>query len=451
MAFMARQNPRGKVVDRKQLSGSHTSGLLRQLPELSDMSDLSDLSDLSDSEESTAGPITDRTLVPLVADADTDTDSSSCTLVGNREDVGEFLDTDTDTETETETMASFCRELEEGELEDALAGLGLEDGNKSGCQEDWRSETGTLVPAASIGDCRDLSESSLIQGGASPTDSLKSYNSCRTYLLSSETPEDMEASEDRELMTSSSCTPDTARESLCSWSDAYAAVLEAPEGGSNFLPSLNLESCSPHVSTGFKSLEAQKKDRDSLQFEAWKQRKAEERKKKILAAKREREKRERATTERLEQSQRQVREWRLRKEQQEQQERNNTSTLIQKKSCTSVPGPGPVPSAAGCRQKETAEERRERLKEWERRKVAQQQQERDRARRQREQKEQERKERLQRSEGAWSKWMANIDKRPKPVPLNQGFDSLRGSASQMFINPNEWDSSTDPPPDARDV
>ncbi|XP_022225923.2 SAFB-like transcription modulator [Drosophila obscura] len=427
MAFMARQNQRGEVVDRKQLSGRRTR----------------DMRDLSDSEESTAG-LTNRTLYPLVADADTDTDSSSCTLVGNREDVAEFLDTDTDTE--TETMASFCRELEEGELEDALAGLGLEEGNKWGCQEDWRSETGTLVPAASIGDCRDLSESTLIQGGASPTDSLKSYNSCRTYLLSSETPEDMEASEDRELMTSSSCTPDTARESLCSWSDAYAAVLEAPEGGSNFLPSLNLESCSPHVSTGFKSLEAQKKDRDSLQFEAWKQRKAEERKKKILAAKREREKRERATTERLEQSQRQVREWRLRKE---QQERNNTSTLIQKKSCTSVPGP--VPSSAVCRQKETAEERRERLKEWERRKVAQQQQERDRARRQREQKEQERKERLQRSEGAWSKWMANIDKRPKPVPLNQGFDSLRGSASQMFINPNEWDSSTDPPPDARDV
>ncbi|XP_022225940.2 uncharacterized protein LOC111076444 [Drosophila obscura] len=226
MAFIARQNQKGEVVDRKQLLGRRTR-------------------DLSDSEESTAG-LTNRTLVPLVADADTDTDTSSCTLVGNREDVGEFLDTDT----ETETMASFCRKLEE--LEDAMAGLSLEDGNKSGSQEDWRSETGTLVPAASIGDCSDISESTLIKGGTSPTDSLKSYHSCRTYVINTETPEDTELlddrSEDRELTTSSSCTLDTARESLCTGGDAYASDLEASEGGTN----------RPALFSWFKELERKK-------------------------------------------------------------------------------------------------------------------------------------------------------------------------------------------------
>ncbi|XP_037946117.1 uncharacterized protein LOC119678387 isoform X2 [Teleopsis dalmanni] len=39
---------------------------------------------------------------------------------------------------------------------------------------------------------------------------------------------------------------------------------------------------------------------------------------------------------------------------------------------------------------------------------------------------------------AWNKWITKAKDKPKPVPLNRGLDSLRGSLSQTYINPNEW-------------
>ncbi|KAH8263074.1 hypothetical protein KR044_004090, partial [Drosophila immigrans] len=39
---------------------------------------------------------------------------------------------------------------------------------------------------------------------------------------------------------------------------------------------------------------------------------------------------------------------------------------------------------------------------------------------------------------AWEKWMSNVFDKPKPVPMNQGLDSLRGTVSEIYINPNSW-------------
>ncbi|KAH8248663.1 hypothetical protein KR032_001973 [Drosophila birchii] len=50
----------------------------------------------------------------------------------------------------------------------------------------------------------------------------------------------------------------------------------------------------------------------------------------------------------------------------------------------------------------------------------------------------EQKRRKELAELAWKQWMSNVHEKPKPVPLNQGMDSLRGSISPMYINPKPW-------------
>ncbi|XP_004523994.1 coiled-coil domain-containing protein 34 [Ceratitis capitata] len=42
---------------------------------------------------------------------------------------------------------------------------------------------------------------------------------------------------------------------------------------------------------------------------------------------------------------------------------------------------------------------------------------------------------------AWKKWLGEVDKKPRPVPLNRGIFTLRGTISDIFVNPNEWQSA----------
>ncbi|XP_017110409.1 uncharacterized protein LOC108134568 [Drosophila elegans] len=46
--------------------------------------------------------------------------------------------------------------------------------------------------------------------------------------------------------------------------------------------------------------------------------------------------------------------------------------------------------------------------------------------------------RRQQAEQAFQRWMSNVAQRPKPVPTSQGMQSLRGTVSDIFINPNQW-------------
>lgn len=57
--------------------------------------------------------------------------------------------------------------------------------------------------------------------------------------------------------------------------------------------------------------------------------------------------------------------------------------------------------------------------------------------------EQERRKEL--AQMAWVRWMSNVDEKPKPVPLNQGMDSLRGTISPLYINPKPWLAPINPP------
>ncbi|CAK1556390.1 unnamed protein product [Leptosia nina] len=45
-------------------------------------------------------------------------------------------------------------------------------------------------------------------------------------------------------------------------------------------------------------------------------------------------------------------------------------------------------------------------------------------------------------ERAYRDWLRTSKNKPLPVPLNQGELSMRGSVSQMYINPVPWQSTT---------
>ncbi|XP_058833423.1 coiled-coil domain-containing protein 34-like [Topomyia yanbarensis] len=43
----------------------------------------------------------------------------------------------------------------------------------------------------------------------------------------------------------------------------------------------------------------------------------------------------------------------------------------------------------------------------------------------------------------YDEWLKSVKDKPKPVPLNRGTESLRGTISKIFINPNPWQVTTD--------
>ncbi|XP_053683031.1 coiled-coil domain-containing protein 34-like [Sabethes cyaneus] len=41
----------------------------------------------------------------------------------------------------------------------------------------------------------------------------------------------------------------------------------------------------------------------------------------------------------------------------------------------------------------------------------------------------------------YGEWLKSAKDKPKPVPLNRGIESLRGTVSKIFINPNPWQAT----------
>lgn len=243
---------------------------------------------------------------------------------------------------------------------------------------------------------------------------------------------------------------DNSSVSTCSWTDMYRGALEPSDGRSGIVPSLSLASVTSDTSTFYKNLEENKERHTQAAFEDWKARKEAQKQKSILAAKQEKEKREAEAALRQQQSQARFQEWCRRKEEQQQQQRKKPMSMIQSSSGNSsgstsssgsVSAPVTGPLAA---RKAASEATRKRLKEWQLTKTEQQQRERERKRRLEENKQKLEEERKQRSQGAWKNWMKQVDKRAKPVPLNQGFDTLRGTISNIYINPVQWVSNIDP-------
>ncbi|KAH8352845.1 hypothetical protein KR084_006759 [Drosophila pseudotakahashii] len=246
--------------------------------------------------------------------------------------------------------------------------------------------------------------------------------------------------------------------STCSWSEMYGGAVQPSDGRSAIVPSLSLASATSDTSTYFKNLEESKERHGQAAYEDWKARKAAQKQKSLLAAKQEREKREAEVALRQKLSQERFQEWCRRKELQQQQQQKQQ--LIRKKTATSSQSSSGNSSASSCIsgsgsafgsgshvgpvKKVPPEVTKKRVQEWERIKAKQQHCERERLRRLQDNKQKLEKDRKQRSEGAWKNWMKQVDKRAKPVPLNQGFDTLRGTISNIYINPVQWVSNIDP-------
>lgn len=79
-----------------------------------------------------------------------------------------------------------------------------------------------------------------------------------------------------------------------------------------------------------------------------------------------------------------------------------------------------------------------RLQAWEMRKNQEAEQRRQMQENLEYRKHQEQQLRRQRADLAWNQWIKSAAHRPKPVPLNQGFKTLRGTISDIYINPNQW-------------
>ncbi|XP_016979593.2 uncharacterized protein LOC108044939 [Drosophila rhopaloa] len=246
--------------------------------------------------------------------------------------------------------------------------------------------------------------------------------------------------------------------STCSWTEMYGGALQPADGRSNVVPSLSLASVTSDTSTFYKNLEESKERQGQAAYEDWKARKAAQKQKNLLAAKQEREKREAEAALRQQLSQERFQEWCRRKEQQQQLLRKKPSSCSQSSSgnssaSSSISGSGSGSgsasgssscSSSGPMRKVAPELTKTRIKEWERNKKEQQQGERERLRRLQDNKAKLEEDRKQRSQGAWKNWMKQVDKRAKPVPLNQGFDTLRGTISNIYVNPVQWVSNIDP-------
>ncbi|XP_034100320.2 coiled-coil domain-containing protein 34 [Drosophila albomicans] len=84
------------------------------------------------------------------------------------------------------------------------------------------------------------------------------------------------------------------------------------------------------------------------------------------------------------------------------------------------------------------EHTRLRRQAWELRKIREEEERRQLQQRMAYEKELHQQERKKQANLAWQHWMKSAAQRPKPVPLNQGFNTLRGTVSDIYINPNQW-------------
>ncbi|XP_069966178.1 coiled-coil domain-containing protein 34-like [Bactrocera oleae] len=87
------------------------------------------------------------------------------------------------------------------------------------------------------------------------------------------------------------------------------------------------------------------------------------------------------------------------------------------------------------------EEAQAKLEAWERTKQIEEEQRRNIKKKEEERRRVMEEQRRQMAAEAWKKWLAEVDKKPRPVPLNRGIFTLRGTISDIFVNPNEWQST----------
>ncbi|EDW03064.1 chromatin assembly factor 1 subunit A-A [Drosophila grimshawi] len=241
---------------------------------------------------------------------------------------------------------------------------------------------------------------------------------------------------------------DCSSASTFSWTDMYGDALKPTPGHDNVVPPLSFNfsaTSSSGSSTFFRTLDDEQDRQKQHVYLEWVKRKELQKKQKQQAEKQEKERREAETAMRQRLAKERYHEWC--KQKMLQQKKTSTISLKSSSSysCTGSMSSSAI-SAGGKKQppKETPEARRKRLEEWERVKTRQLKREQERQLQEQQSRDQLEQQRKKKSEGAWNNWMKSVGKRAKPVPLNQGFDTLRGTVSNIYVNPIEWVSNIDP-------
>ncbi|KAH8403011.1 hypothetical protein KR222_003105 [Zaprionus bogoriensis] len=242
---------------------------------------------------------------------------------------------------------------------------------------------------------------------------------------------------------------DCSSASTCSWTDMYGGALKQSESRSNIVPSLSLNlstTSSSGSSTYFRTFDDKKERQGQAAYQEWMKRKERQQQQKQQAAKEEREKRDAETAMRQRLAKERYQEWCRQKELQ-QQKKLTLKSSVSSASCNSHSSVSSIKTNASHKRlvrKESSDAAKKRREEWERIKLVQQQRDRERQRVLQITQQQMEKQRREKSEGAWKNWMKSVGKRAKPVPLNQGFDTLRGTIANIYVNPNRWVSNIDP-------
>nr|ADH82114.1 hypothetical protein GA22206 [Drosophila pseudoobscura] len=126
------------------------------------------------------------------------------------------------------------------------------------------------------------------------------------------------------------------------------------------------------------------------------------------------------------------------REEEEQRVQNHTQLAALNASSSLKGNPITVTAAAKPSRNISKEEINQELESWRLKKIQMQKSKRQEEKLAKIKHEEDLFHRQTQSAMAIKKWFSTVHKKPKPVPMNQGLDSLRGTISDLYINPQPW-------------
>lgn len=224
-------------------------------------------------------------------------------------------------------------------------------------------------------------------------------------------------------------------DSIYSWTDMYGSLKQA-ESQNNVVPSLDLQSKTSTLDY-LRDLDGLKLKREPQKaYESWYEFKQRLRQQELQRHKEKRERKQLEDDERKKLAKICYEKWLSDKTKATAQKRlqNRVQSTASQKSSAVISCSSENKTLRNVSQSEISQV----VESWWHKKQEQQQRQRLEKQRHIQKKEWETLKRKQLASMAWQKWMSNVYDKPKPVPMNQGIDSLRGTVSQIYINPVPW-------------
>ncbi|XP_030380591.1 coiled-coil domain-containing protein 34 [Scaptodrosophila lebanonensis] len=229
---------------------------------------------------------------------------------------------------------------------------------------------------------------------------------------------------------SNTSSPHFWNNSNYSWTDMYGE-LKKSESQSNIVPSLDLGSDRTTISYLPDGAEVKVTREPEAAYENWYSAKQKLRQQQLQREKAERELKQQKAEERKRRAEESYQRWRREKAQVQQQNRGSPKPSLEIAN---------IPKNA---RNVSPDKVKYVVDNWFMRKEQELEHRRELKRRQEQLEAEQRERRKHLAEMAWEKWMSTVYGKPKPVPLCQGMDSLRGTISALYINPESWVAPTD--------